>query len=728
MKILSCHIENYGALSNKDYDFSDGITCFMQENGTGKTTLASFIKAMFYGLPSYKTNSKTFDDRQHFYPFGGGKFGGNLTFEMDKTVYRIERFFDKKSGVKDETKVYKGGKEFTGFGDDIGKKIFGLDLASFERTVFVTSEEVSGSSWDINAKLNRDVSATDDTNFDSALKALEAKRKDIKADRGKGGLLDRAKDRRQELIEKIADLKLIERGLAASYERRAALQREVDGLNEKYKAESERKVLREKKNVYDGYIAELNGKRMRIRELENLPEQAVLEELNRECSEYSGNEVLIKSAEKELSAGEANARFEGIDEAKLQHIAGCIEKYRKADAALKAAVPVAAPPKKNTLLLVLAILAVVLIGAGICLTFVILYLGIALLAAGVLVLLADGFLYLKRRMDTQGVPNAGDMNLRSEMAEAETKARAFLAPLGYYSDSVIADYTAFAAAYENYKNSLADRAQTEGKIDGLRKRNDEIYDKVQAAILSCGQPKTDDICGAIADLIQKRRLLDGLKDEYAALEARAEKYKSDNNLDGIVIPEEEETDTYFELDLKRKQLVSCDNEISADESDVEQLPDRENEKETVEERIKLLEHRREIISLTEEYLAAAERNLKERYIAPIKGRFDYYADKIKSALGGKLKMDEDFSLSFESGGELRSEKHLSAGLKSVCGLCLRFALIDNMFKDEKPFIIMDDPFVNLDGVNMGGTAEILRELSKDMQIIYFTCHESREVR
>ena len=82
MKLLSYHIENYGKMHDVDGDFSQGLTCFCEKNGHGKTTLASFIKAMFYGLPSYTTKTKAFDDRQHFYPFAGGKFGGNLTFEM----------------------------------------------------------------------------------------------------------------------------------------------------------------------------------------------------------------------------------------------------------------------------------------------------------------------------------------------------------------------------------------------------------------------------------------------------------------------------------------------------------------------------------------------------------------------------------------------------------------------------------------------------------------------
>ena len=78
--------------------------------------MASFIKAMFYGLPSSRSNAKDFDDRQHFYPFNGGKFGGNITFEMGGKSYKIERFFGKKSEKDDELKVYENGRETLALG------------------------------------------------------------------------------------------------------------------------------------------------------------------------------------------------------------------------------------------------------------------------------------------------------------------------------------------------------------------------------------------------------------------------------------------------------------------------------------------------------------------------------------------------------------------------------------------------------------------------------------
>ena len=44
MKLLRCHIENFGVLSGFDYEFESGLTVICRENGFGKSTLAAFLK------------------------------------------------------------------------------------------------------------------------------------------------------------------------------------------------------------------------------------------------------------------------------------------------------------------------------------------------------------------------------------------------------------------------------------------------------------------------------------------------------------------------------------------------------------------------------------------------------------------------------------------------------------------------------------------------------------
>ena len=196
MKIISCHIENYGKFTKKNFYFDSDIASFNWENGAGKTTLASFIKAMFYGIPSVKANTKSFEDRQHFYPFDKGSFGGSIVFELNGTEFKIERFFDKKSSVKDEVKVYKNGGLTDELGDDIGKSVFGIDKESFEKTVFFNAEDIEiYTPAGIEAKIqNSDEGST-------AKKLLEEEIKKLQPQRGKNGLIPN----QQELVRTLRE-------------------------------------------------------------------------------------------------------------------------------------------------------------------------------------------------------------------------------------------------------------------------------------------------------------------------------------------------------------------------------------------------------------------------------------------------------------------------------------------------------------------------------------------
>ena len=49
-----------------------------------------------------------------------------------------------------------------------------------------------------------------------------------------------------------------------------------------------------------------------------------------------------------------------------------------------------------------------------------------------------------------------------------------------------------------------------------------------------------------------------------------------------------------------------------------------------------------------------------------------------------------------------------------------------IYPGEKPFLILDDPFVNLDDEKLARGRRLLAVLSQDYQVIYFTCHGSRE--
>ncbi len=294
MKLKACHIENYGKIKDADYVFADGITQYCEENGYGKTTLASFLKAMFYGLLPVNKRTKQFLDREHFYPFCGGKFGGSLVFEKEGKQYRIERFFDKSSGTKDSLLVYCNGVPTEEFGGEIGQGVFGLDEEAFARTVFVTAAEMEISATSgISEKLNRYVENTDSTtSAASAIKFLHDKRKELKADRGSNDLLTRQREKISGIQQQIENLERISAALGGQYEERERLEQRIREAEAEEKEAGTRKLLRQKWETYDGYQAALTAEREKRAALlqkypKGLPTQAELQGLRSSAERLS---------------------------------------------------------------------------------------------------------------------------------------------------------------------------------------------------------------------------------------------------------------------------------------------------------------------------------------------------------------------------------------------------------------------------------------------------------
>lgn len=141
MKLIKCHINAFGKLENKDFDFSHGVNMFFGNNGIGKTTLTIFLKAMFYGMAK-KGNSKAYAvERSKYMPWNGGVYGGSLTFEIDKNVYTIVRqFAQTPEGDSFQLIDEKTGLISNAYTKEIGLEIFGVGVETFEITAFLSQE------------------------------------------------------------------------------------------------------------------------------------------------------------------------------------------------------------------------------------------------------------------------------------------------------------------------------------------------------------------------------------------------------------------------------------------------------------------------------------------------------------------------------------------------------------------------------------------------------------
>ena len=105
--------------------------------------------------------------------------------------------------------------------------------------------------------------------------------------------------------------------------------------------------------------------------------------------------------------------------------------------------------------------------------------------------------------------------------------------------------------------------------------------------------------------------------------------------------------------------------------------------------------------------------------------FDKYYAMLNNMDNTSYGINANMVLFAKEKGMYRDISLLSAGKKDIAGLCFRMALIGSMYKGERPFLILDDPFVNMDDESVLHAMEFTKIISREYQVIYFTCHRSR---
>lgn len=244
MKLLEVHVENFGKLSHFNYSFEDGLNVLKEPNGFGKSTLAAFIKAMFYGFPGRAGRSVDKNERKKYYPWQGGAYGGYLVFSCEGIQYRVTRFFGKtaaRDSFKLEDETHR--TESSAYSEQLGEELFQLDAESFSRSTYMPQlmESENGTTASIRARLSNLVDNTDDLDdYDAAAGRLREKRTSLLNYRGSGGKINELK----------REVREIENALQEDEKNRKPLQEttaEIEQLNkQRHEKEDTLKALREK--------------------------------------------------------------------------------------------------------------------------------------------------------------------------------------------------------------------------------------------------------------------------------------------------------------------------------------------------------------------------------------------------------------------------------------------------------------------------------------------------
>ena len=142
MKLEKAHIENFGKLKNFDVQFNEESNLLLENNGWGKSTLAAFIRIMFFGFQNENKSSVVENERKKYDPWQGGVYGGQLTFAVGKKKYRIERTFGKTRN-EDRFVLYDAIKNLPSvdYSENIGEEVFSIDAESFMRSIFIGQDD-----------------------------------------------------------------------------------------------------------------------------------------------------------------------------------------------------------------------------------------------------------------------------------------------------------------------------------------------------------------------------------------------------------------------------------------------------------------------------------------------------------------------------------------------------------------------------------------------------------
>ena len=166
--------------------------------------------------------------------------------------------------------------------------------------------------------------------------------------------------------------------------------------------------------------------------------------------------------------------------------------------------------------------------------------------------------------------------------------------------------------------------------------------------------------------------------------------------------------------------------------EVERLTDVSEQIERLEVQEKECKKSAELLTKTEDFLQKARESFQAKYMQPLQNGLHKYLGLIDGPTGTHsgysiedFELDMDLNIKLSYSGSTKGAEYLSQGYQDVVALCSRLALVDVLYPDEKPILILDDPFTNLDDKKIKESLKLLNKIAEERQTVYFTCHDSR---
>ncbi len=660
MKLIKCYISSFGNLRDFEYNFTDGVNVLNEDNGFGKSTFASFIKCMFYGLNDSK-KSITQNERKKFMPWNSSEnFGGYVIFERGNDTFKIERFFGKTQSNDTVSLIdVKTGKAYPNE-KDLGKRLFGVDEEGFTFSTYLSQNhfEISSNAT-LTAKYNKTYELQDTELFVKALNKLQEKSKNL-ITRGDKGEINEIKHQIANIKEKLDFSKNAKYELDISLEKLKVLDNRIETLKKdiaianenvsKVKSVVEYKFTLEKRDNLFKSLKELENKKQIALQIlgENTLKAEKVDEYIAVLEDYNGALNTFNLLSRDLT-----------------NLSEKLNDNVKPKSTLNKTVVCA-----SAVVFILSLLGFIASGL----------IGVITSCIGLVASLVICFF------------------------GAKSSNKAIENPL---YDLVLAKQNELNE-YQNIKNKY-ECVLTE-YISLFRVENTNFKDA---------------LCEIKAVYAEYLTVLDNISSVQNEIKNTALNTNIDQNALSINADEVAEKLKVLNLELSRCERERGDlkADIKSLEEKIDNVLDLETQLGVLEEKLAQSKEEYKAINYAIEFLSKADENLKIKYREPLEKSLNKYLSYV--GRGFVATIDIDFNVSIIEKGALKPTDYYSEGLKNTFDLCKRFAIIDVLFSEEKPFIILDDPFANFDKNRINSALKLLNDLGKEYQILYLVCHESR---
>ncbi len=274
--------------------------------------------------------------------------------------------------------------------------------------------------------------------------------------------------------------------------------------------------------------------------------------------------------------------------------------------------------------------------------------------------------------------------------------------------------------------------------DTQRAAYTERYRQLKAeteAFLSRFPTESDD---PINEIRTKLAEFDVLRASLGRRRGEATGFAAEHGISGYTAPREE---SGFVSVAPPSELASIDEELITEERrksklesdygmlirDVERIDELEERVRELTERLDVYNENLSVITRAKELLGVAKTKMTAKYLDGTRAGFEKYISLIDESQG-EFTMDTQFTVTKRDLGKSRAEEAYSRGTRDLHALAIRLSLIDALYENELPPIILDDPFIGFDDNHTEKAIAVLKKLGAKRQILYFTCSRARRIK